>query len=787
MLSRTRTSLLSLAVIAVLIFSAISPSIAYADGGKRKHPPKHAKHAQTTETTIVCASDGTVTDTPTSGNDSSGQVTDTSSSVSDTSGCTSDGTVTDTTTNGSDPSEAIAETADITVSDTQLVEPLAEAVTPPADTTTLDQVPDNTTVTVLDAQGQSEPLATQEAANAIATTSDPFWCSTTQINPAPGAVGCTGSFPSFTALLTALSGNATYSGAGTIFVEQGAYSGGETTIDFNSYNLSNISSSDLTLQGGWNTTTNMVDPTSTSNFTVPILIGTSTNPWGGSLIINNISISDPNQTGLTLYSQNDITLTSVQVTNSLNGSGAELNAGGNVTINTSKFLRNKTAGAIIKAGGNVAIANSEFSNPVDALRQITGLDITSNGSVSLFNVLANNNRQAGAKINALGRVSISTSVFSGNKSVNGTTFYGYGLQVVTPNAIDLANVTANDNFLWGASLKAGQDLNGAGVNIADSVFNHNITDSTTFIDDTGLLINSVGTVSLNNVQANENRLIGAVIDSGADVSINNSSFSSNKGVTLNSGGAPTFHGYGLQVTSKGSIFLGGVTASNNTLFGAHLEASGDVLIADSNFSNQGSGSVTNPTGRGLEVISGGSVFLTNVVMDHNELFGGNIQTQGDVFLNGVTATNNSLDGVSVTGNCTTVYLTNGIYSNNGQYGLSIINAALNQSGSPVFTNNGLGNIFQDPGTCVFASSGNNAGSSILTSYSANAFDSSLLSTSLNGILLGATSKTASGVTSIFLGKYIYVYPTSGGVSSIDGIQIIAFHPVNLTEIAMGGS
>src|SRR5512138_2245258 len=206
---------------------------------------------------------------------------------------------------------------------------------------------------------------------------------------APGGAGCTQSFTSFTDLLTFLSGNASFQGAGTIYVQQGTYNGGETAIDLNSasYNLSNIRNSDLTITGGWNTSTNVVDPAGTSNFTIPILIGTSTNPWGGSLVISNIAINKTSGTGLTLYSQGDITLSNVTSTNSVNGAGAELNAGGGVNINNSKFDRNKTAGAIIRAGGNVAIASSSFSDPANGRRQNTGLDIANGGTVSLADVL----------------------------------------------------------------------------------------------------------------------------------------------------------------------------------------------------------------------------------------------------------------------------------------------------------------------------------------------------------------------------------------------------------------
>ena len=278
----------------------------------------------------------------------------------------------------------------------------------------------------------------------------------------------------------------------------------------------------------------------------------------------------------------------MNVTNSVNGAGAELNAGGNVTIANSKFDRNKTAGAIVRAKGNVAIVNSSFSDPANGRRQAVGLDILTDGSVALLNVLANVNREAGATINAGGRVSISNSFFSDTKSMKGsgasTTFLGYGLQIITPDAIDLAGVTASDNFLWGASLQAGGD-----VAISDSIFNANTTASPGFIDDTGLLITSGGSVALNNVQANDNRLIGATIDAAGDVAIINSTFSNNNGVTI-SGGIQTFHGYGLRVNTLGGIAISLTTASNNTLFGASLTAGGDISVSDSSFDNQTSGS-----------------------------------------------------------------------------------------------------------------------------------------------------------------------------------------------------
>ena len=793
---KVRSSLHSLVIIAVLIFSAAGTTIAYADGGTSTDTPP------TETTTNECASDGTSSKCPSDVVATEAPVEATSEAAEPTTAkaeATSVPTevaVKATPDASSDGSGATEETAAPTATEASTA--LTEAA-PSEDTTILNDVPEGTTIEVVNADGQSEPLATQAAADAIATTSDPIWCPVVNgVATAPGGTGCTQSFPSFNALLTFLSGNAGYQGAGTIYVEQGTYQGGESSIDFNNYNLSNISSADLTITGGWNIPNHTIDPTTTSNFTVPIVIGTSTNPWGGALTINNINISNTNGTGLTVYAQD-------------------------VNIDNSKFERNRTAGAILRATRNVTISNSSFSNPANARRQLTGLDIESGGSVSLQNVLADQNRDVGAKIVAGGSVSIGvtvgspigTSSFSGTKNIVGTNFLGYGLQVETPGAIAIDGVAANDNFLWGASLIGGN------VTISNSIFNANTTASPGFIDDTGLLVTSSGTVNIDHIEANNNRLFGATITAAGDVSINNSFFTNNNGITVDSAGTQTFHGNGLEVksgnaTTVGSITLTGVTASNNTLFGAHLEANGDVTILASDFSNQTSGSATDQTGRGLEVISGGTVLLDTVTLNDNQTFGANIQAVGDIFLDNVTATHatqSGTNGVEVQGTCTTLlfttlFLINGTYSNNGQYGLSVINAALNQSGSPIFAGNGLGNIFQDPGTCVFPVSGGStpstpttpvtsqqsgnvltgttnstlSGSNTLNTgvsfNSSNSISSNLGNVTLNSFL--ANTRLANDIhVSIFMGKYAYIYSSSG-------MQIVAYAPSSLNHVAMVG-
>jgi hypothetical protein len=706
MSGKTRASILSLTVIAVMLFSAVGPTIVYADGETPETTP-----TETTSTPDETSSEATEAAAPEKGDESAAE-------------------------SGSFKEAAAPEA-------TEEAAPVTEEAA--SDSSVLSEVPEDTTVTVLDENGEAQPLATQAAADAIATTSDPIWCPG---DTAPGGAGCTQSFNSFNDLLTFIAGNASVSGPGTIYVQQGQYNGGESSIDFNNYNLSNISSSNLNVTGGWNPSDNSINADNPSIFTVPILIGSSTNLWGGSLSVSNINISNTNGTGLTLYSASDISLTNVDVVDVPNGAGAELHApNGNVTVEDSNFEGNQTTGLIIRAGGNVAVRNSTFTDPEDPgqlFRQDIGLDIQSGGNTSLFGVLASGNMVGGTNINSVGRVTIGSSIFSGNMSILGVenpVFDGYGLQVVSQSAIELEDVEGNDNFLWGAKLTT---TTAAGdIAIAQSEFNNNTTDSPGFIDDTGLFITSGNNVALDFVDANDNRLFGAQIVAAGSVSIDNSNFNNNQGETVNNG-VTQYDGHGLDIDAGQSISLTNVMASGNSLFGAELNAGADVNISESEFNNNSTGVASAPLGQGLGVVSGSNVSLLNVELNNNQTVGADIQTPGDVFLDFVEATGNGTNGIDVQSRC--VHVNGGTFSGNSGNGINLGTSALNLIAAPA----GGDIVPSNPPTCSIILGGFSSGSKALLSVgSSNA-------PSLNS-LLGRTN----GSRSIFIGKYDYVYTNAG--------------------------
>jgi hypothetical protein len=349
-------------------------------------------------------------------------------------------------------------------------------------------------------------------------------------------------------------------------------------------------------------------------------------------------------------------------------------------------------GAQLK-GTDVNIGFSSFnSNGTDVLSDHIGkgLEIESTGSgslVSLFEVTANDNQLFGAKVKADGLVLINNSVFSGNKSYTyssckGKNYDGYGLQVVTTSDIYLDSVTANDNHLYGAS------LSGAYVEVSNSFFSFNSSGTDKSPTGKGLEVNSSSDVLLRYVEANNNQLFGATIQADGQVKVLSSVFATNKYYTYSSCKGTKGAGYGLKVVAAGPITLGsdendvdnrGVQAYDNGAEGAILQGETTVNVSDSSFNNNGS--------TGLLITANDNVTLTNVI-----------------------AMDNGGDGVNVTGMCTNeVSVYGSTFAKNSKYGIKVLKATYSPDGTQTFFNNGSGNVFQSSSGC--ASSASSSGSS----------------------------------------------------------------------------
>jgi hypothetical protein len=333
----------------------------------------------------------------------------------------------------------------------------AASVTPeaPSPTSVLEAaqtIADNTNVVVLDENGQSLPLASQEAAQVI-TNSDPVWCPAGQA-PTPGTNGCTTAYATLSDLVTNEGGN--IAADGTIWITSGPVPEVSTvTVDGSTYTTwSNYA---LTLQGGWSGTSGDPNVGSNAVFSVPIEIIN----WNNNIFINNVSIENVVTTGIDWIdvqtNSGDITISNTNISNNTNNTnisgftaftaGIRLYAPEHVTINNSNFSNNVGASSV--ASANLTINNSNFTNTQIAEAAINYLPLRDCSGDTVSNVF------------------ISNSNF--NNTLNGAGFAVIG--VCKPDDhlyITIDNSSFNDNIM-GAYFGSGN------ITISNSNFNNNST------------------------------------------------------------------------------------------------------------------------------------------------------------------------------------------------------------------------------------------------------------------------------------------------------------------------
>lgn len=343
----------------------------------------------------------------------------------------------------------------------------------------VEQIPEGTDLVVLNEAGEVEPLVTEAAAEIIAT-GDPMWCPS---GATPGDAGCTGSFLTFEALITALevdasSGSPVYTGAGVIWVEDSYNGNDDNQIVFDGAILTNLNNNSLTVQGGWSGGNNTTI-TGTSLADVSMVFAN----WTGNITLNDLDISAADGVGFGLFVNNtgDVVLDNVSVNNT--------------TVNAFGY----GDGAVVINTGNLDISNSEFDN-----NQGNGLQASSGGNVTLDTVSASGNTLTGAYLdncdynytsglcNGTGSVTVTSAtanIFDGN---------GFdGLVVDAGGGIAIDNTQANNNALNGAILTSA-DANGTGnVTIDQSDFSDNS-------NGTGLDVFTDGNLGLTNVTASSN-------------------------------------------------------------------------------------------------------------------------------------------------------------------------------------------------------------------------------------------------------------------------------------------
>jgi len=480
----------------------------------------------------------------------------------------------------------------------------------------LEELPEDTDIVVTNEEGEILPLASEEAADAILSDPDPMWCpqgQTPGTDLADLVQDCTNSFNRFTTasgLINTLQGGL-YTGPGTIYVSSGNIAGADQgkNITLNGNSLTALSSYDLTVQGGWDFVSDSVN-----NRSVFVNSTFEIKNWTGNITVNDLKFelaSGVSGDGLIIKDiDGNVTINNVVITDSVSDDGLFINhVDGNVAVNDSKFTNNAGNGATIKNATNVTVTESEFR------RNNKGLEVSNVDTITLNEVLAQNNDLQGADLSAFTSVTVYGGSSFNKNSRQGLRADAYTVDISDSEAVDngtdgtdrsgfradgydvtLSNVYAADNGLYGANIHAANS-----VTIEDgSLFEYNAGN--------GLNVFSDGSITLKDVTASNNGGNGADLDNSCgclagDITISSSVFSEN-------------YESGLNAYSAGNIALNSVTANNNYYNGAWLDntyGSGNVVIYDSHFD----GNVEYDDDAGLNVDSNGFVTLSNVTASNN--------------------------------------------------------------------------------------------------------------------------------------------------------------------------
>jgi hypothetical protein len=505
----------------------------------------------------------------------------------------------------------------------------------------LDQAPAGTEIAVVNDQGNLEPLATQEAAEIIAT-GDPIWCPEGQV-PTPGANGCTPSFGTMNDLVSELS-SGSYAGNGTIWVETAYNPALESgPIVFSGGTLTTLSN--LTIQGGWSGTSGDTTIGAASTFTVPI----SVINWASDVTLNNISVS-----GSTGY-------------------GVYVNTTGDITLDTVSADGNASGGAVLSnynGTGDVEVTGGEFDTNGG-----TGLEINSAGTVTVDGIDASGNTGIGSDGLAIDNTAGTGTVTVTNSTLNNN---GYdGLSVVSNGNVYLSGLTvgnatvAGDPTTGGNRFGAFVETSGTGtINVETSTFSNNSGNGLVAVTDSG-------NITLSAVYAEANGTAATSTSSGFfGLGCTPQEFNggiwlrSNTGIVTVQELATTRstilgnHGVGLQIDTGGAITVQNSDVTNNASDGASLSAEGTITVTNSTF--DGNGDI------GLYAVTDGNISATDVTANSNVFAGAWLESYGGT--------------ISVTG-------TSNTFANNGSYGLKVFGSSTANLVNITATGNGQSGIY----------------------------------------------------------------------------------------------
>jgi hypothetical protein len=287
----------------------------------------------------------------------------------------------------------------------------------------------------------------------------------------------------------------------------------------------------------------------------------------------------------------DVTVDSSSFSNNINLDGLDILSKGNISLSSVTADGNGGSGALLvntyATGYDVMVDPSSFSN-----NHADGLDVYSAGNITLSGVSADKNYDYGAYLDnsyANADLSVSGSNFDSNTHTGRQT----GLDVNSNGNITLNSVSASNNLHGDGSDIDFNSGSFSSLIVQNSIFNNNFSTKTSW--GYGLYIdNGLGDVTINNIQTSGNSSSGSSFTDGTYINTTGSVIANSSQFNNNTSGD------GLDVSADGNITITCSTFQNNSSYGVDATLSGGTLTMNSDtFSGNGNGDFTNSGGATL--------------------------------------------------------------------------------------------------------------------------------------------------------------------------------------------
>jgi len=397
--------------------------------------------------------------------------------------------------------------------------------------------------------------------------------------------------------------------------------------------------------------------------------------------------------GVVIYSKGAVTLTDVSASENdynrsdgITFSGARIDnssGSGGVTIKSSSislnysFINNTDNGITIDSKGIVSVSNvtasNNFQNGLDVdntlaagssavsiiksvfeNNRMNGIKTDSKGAITLTDTSANSNGSAGAYSgaqlnNTLGSASAVTVTSSSTANRYGFNLNtSSGIRINSNGAVTVNNIITDNNQGYGLEIRNYYAASAKPVTVARSELTGN--------NKNGLFIQTIGAVTLNSIQSNDNGHTGGGY-SGVyvDACMLSTGCQGVGGITLiGSGNEFIKNGaYGLELGAFGSFALSNFTADQNifdgvNLFNQYTGSTGSVTIsASSGVWNSASYNEF----YGLDIYSYGTISISRLKAEGNLNSGAYLTNEGstprNITLNDCTFNSNEGIGVQV--------------------------------------------------------------------------------------------------------------------------------------------